>query len=136
MRFSRADFSVTPDGRRRRRGDSLTMSETTAERVAWRRRSLGQQYVGRLLVLPDRLRLVGRETSSGLDVTLSIPFGEIDGVRRADRAAERVLGEAGLVVELAGSDPIFLRELGSRGSRSLARLLATVVAPRSLAVSA
>jgi hypothetical protein len=112
------------------------MSEATVERIAWRRRSLGQQYVGRLLVLPDRLRLVGRETSSGIDVTLSIPFGEIDSVRRADRAAERVLGEAGVVVELAGSDPIFLRELGSRGSRSLARLLASVVAPHSeLAVS-
>jgi len=106
------------------------MTEMTAERIAWRRRSLRQQYVGRLLVLPDRLRFVGRDSASGIDVALSIPFAEIGAVRSSERADERVLGEAGVVVELAGSEPIFLRELGSpRGSRRLARRLAAVVVP-------
>jgi hypothetical protein len=117
--------------------DTRRMEELLAGRVAWRRKSLRQQYVGRLLVLPDRLRLVGREPAFGIDVALSIPFGQITGVREATRS-ERVLGDTGVVLELAGSEPVVLRELGSAaGPRSLARELSVLVSrPPELAVSA
>jgi hypothetical protein len=129
---------VSPDGVKVRADETFSMDEQLVDRIAWRRRSRRQQYLGRLLLLPDRLRLVGRDAEWGIDVALSIPFGEIEAVRAAASATESVLGEAGIVVELAGSEPIFLRELGSRGEpRRLATRLSSVVAPRpDLAVSA
>jgi hypothetical protein len=116
LRLSREGFSVRPDGE-------------LAERIAWRRRSAQHQYVGRLQALSDRLRLVGREPESGIDVALSIPFREIETIRASGRAAERVFGEPGIVVELVESEPIFLRELGSpRAPGLLARELVRAVA--------
>src|SRR5438874_5123286 len=108
------------------------MNDVPAGRVAWRRGSLRQQYVGRLFLLPDRLRLVGRESTSGIDVALSIPFAEIESVRPATHAVEKVLGEPGVILELAGSsEPILLCELGAwRMPRRLAEAFSSAASPR------
>jgi len=138
VRLFRASLRVSPDGGEPVSAETQTMNELLAERVAWRRKSQGHQYVGLLLALPDRLRLVGREPTFGIDVALSIPFTEIESVRPATRATEKVLGEPGVTLELAGSEPIFLRELGSRREpRRLAETLSLIASPRpELATSA
>src|SRR5439155_8374402 len=108
------------------------MDEALTERVAWRRKSLDRQYLGRLFVLPDRLRLVGREPSLGIEMALSIPFSKVRLVRAARRRAERVLGETGVVLDLADSEPIFLRDLDPGGDPdSLCRALAAAVSASS-----
>jgi len=104
------------------------MDELLAERVAWRRKSFDRQYMGRLFLLPDRLRLVGREPWLGIEMALSIPFSKVRRVRTAARSAERVLGEGGVVLVLDESEPVFLRELDPGGDpRSLARAIEVAV---------
>src|SRR5580765_3715157 len=121
---------------RLRRADTSTMKELSA-RVAWRRNSVEHQYLGRLLALPDRLRLVGHDASFGFDVAFSIPFAEIERVVPAVHAWERVLGEPGVRIEIAGAAPIFLRELGSRGESALLAQIEAAIAPSpQLAASA
>src|SRR3954465_7709936 len=112
-----------------RRADTSTVRELSA-RVAWRRQSVQHQYVGRLLALPDRLRLVGHDPSFGFDVALSVPFAEIERISPALHAWGGVLGELGLRIEIVGASPIFLRELGSRGGPArLARRLEAAISP-------
>src|SRR5689334_18048248 len=87
------------------------MNEVLANHVAWRRKNIRHQYVGRLEAMFDRIRLIGRAPEFGIDVALSIPFEQITAVRHARGAAEAVLGARGLVLELASAEPIFLRDL-------------------------
>jgi hypothetical protein len=105
------------------------MNEVLAEHVAWRRKNIRHQYVGRLEAMSDRIRLIGRAPELGIDVALSIPFEQVTSVRDARVAGEAVLGARGIVLELARAEPIFLRELvdgiaPSRLLRSLEQALA------------
>jgi hypothetical protein len=104
------------------------MAETTVTRVAWRRRSASHDYVGTLATTDLGLRLDGREPSTGIELSLSIPYSEIDDVRAAngsDSAGDQA-GPSVVVLHLAGSEPVLLRgvENGSRSAGDLAELLA------------
>ena len=83
-----------------------------ADRVAWRRRSVARHYVGTLSSGAGGLRFVGREPSSGMEVSLSIPYGEIGEVRISGSDGERLVGEDSVVLEFVDSEPILLREIG------------------------
>jgi hypothetical protein len=100
------------------------MNEVLADHVAWRRKSIRHQYVGRLEALGDRIRLIGRVPELGIDVALSIPFEQITRIRAGHGAGEGIFGARGIVLELGSAEPIFLRELGDgTGPTRLLRLL-------------
>jgi len=80
-------------------------------RVAWRRAHARRHYIGYVTVTEDTVRLAGREGSSGIDVSLSIPHDAIRTVRVARNAGEEVVGERSVVLELRDEEPIFLRPL-------------------------
>jgi hypothetical protein len=112
-----------------RRGTTVeAMTETRVKRVAWRRRGLRRQYVGDLVAGDAGIRLSGRDAASGLDITLSIPRAEFETAHVSRSADEALAGERAVVLELAKSDAILLRELGAgpRGVHALARRLAAL----------
>ena len=116
-------------GPARRPATLRVMNEVLANHVAWRRKNIRHQYVGRLAAMDDRIRFIGRAPELGIDVALSIPFEQITSMRDARGAGEAVLGARGLVLELASAESIFLRELGdgiapSRLLRALEQALA------------
>ena len=76
--------------------------------VTWRRED-GPDYLGTVAVADCCVRLVGRDPESGIDVSLSVPFGEI----------EHVSGDAAdvVVLELTGSSPIRVRGAGADSLR-------------------
>ncbi len=88
------------------------MKETLGEKIAWRRRGVRSAYVGTLSAGDEGIRLTGRDPVSGVDVTLSIPLAEVDGVRLAAPGEELLAGERCVVLELAQSEAIFLRQVG------------------------
>jgi hypothetical protein len=100
------------------------MAETTQTPVAWRRRSASQDYVGTLAATDLGLRLDGREPSTGIELSLSIPFSEIEAVGAAT-------GSGSVVLHLAGSEPVLLRgvENGFRTLGDLGELVARLRAP-------
>ena len=53
------------------------MNETVASRVAWHRRGPGPTYVGAVSRGPEAVRLSGRDPQSGIDVSLTIPSGQV-----------------------------------------------------------
>jgi hypothetical protein len=100
------------------------MNKTLANHVAWRRKNIRHLYVGRLEAMSDRLRFIGRAPELGIDLALSIPFEQIERARLANGDGERVLGERGIVLELVGAEPVFLREFGEESApMTLLRLL-------------
>jgi hypothetical protein len=107
----------------RRRGDSGAMNELLAERIAWRRKGVEHHYVGALTARGDGIVLTGREPATGIEVVLTIPFSEVEDVHLSSGEQESLVGESAVVVELAESAPILVREIG------LGRLL-----PRALAL--
>jgi hypothetical protein len=88
------------------------MRETLAENIAWRRRGFSQQYIGTLLADAEGVLLTGRDPDSGIELALSIPASEVDDVRVTDQARD-LAGERCVELELAGSDAIFLRQIGA-----------------------
>jgi hypothetical protein len=106
------------------------MNELLAERIAWRRKGVDHHYVGVLAGRPDGLVLTGREPATGIEVVLTIPFPEIEDVHLASGDEERLVGEPAVVLELAESAPILLREigLGQLRPKALALRLAKLVA--------
>jgi hypothetical protein len=84
----------------------------TREPVLWRRLTVSTPYVGDVGVSGATLRLFGREPLTGIEVSLAIPFSEIEGVRESRTSAEELGGERGFVLELAESDPVCLRGVG------------------------
>jgi hypothetical protein len=88
------------------------MRKSLAERVVWRRQGVRHHHVGMLSAGEEAIRLTGRDALSGVEVALSIPLGEINDVRVGGSGDERIAGERCVVLELAGSEAIFLRELG------------------------
>lgn len=83
------------------------------QRVTWRRRGLLRQYLGDLVAGDSGIRLTGRDSVSGLHVTLSIPRAEVEDVHVSRSPDEALAGEQAVVLELAESDPILLREVGA-----------------------
>jgi hypothetical protein len=82
-------------------------------RVTWRRQHAAQHYVGYVTVTDDSVRLAGREHTTGIDVSLSIPYDAICMVRVAQDDGEEVVGERSVVLELHDDRPIYVRPLGS-----------------------
>jgi hypothetical protein len=87
------------------------MSPTETTRIAWRRLHAAHDYVGTLATTEAGVRLDGREPSSGIELSLSIPFSEIEGVS-ASNGSCGIAGESAVVLELAGSEPVLVREVG------------------------
>ena len=106
------------------------MTEQRLDRIAWRRRGRRRQYVGALAAGEAGIRLTGRDTASGLEVSLAIPLEEIEGAHVSRTRAESLGGKRAVVIELADSDPILVREVdaGSWHVHALARRLAAVSA--------
>jgi hypothetical protein len=111
------------------------MREFIAENIAWRRQGVRGYYVGTLLAGGDGILLTGRNPANGVEVALSIPPTELQDVRVADSREELPGGDGCVVLELADSDPISLREVGTGSSRAhvLARSLAALTHAPALA---
>jgi hypothetical protein len=94
-------------------------------RVAWRREHAPQHYVGYVTVTEQCVRLAGTEHTTGIEVSLSIPYDAIRKIRVARDAGEDVVGERAVVLELREDSPIFVRPLqtGAIGLDSFARKL-------------
>jgi hypothetical protein len=88
------------------------MRETLANKIAWRRSGVRRHYIGRLDAGDEGIRLTGCDPVSGVEVALSIPLSEIEDVRVAGPGDELLAGERCVVLELAESEPIVLREVG------------------------
>jgi hypothetical protein len=117
------------------------MNELLAERVAWRRKGVEHHYVGALTARGDGIVLTGREPATGIEVVLTIPFSEVEDVHLSSGQQESLVGESAVVVELAESAPILVREIGL--ARLVPRALAlrlgelvTAARPRPLAATA
>jgi hypothetical protein len=125
LRVFRRAFRGRPDARTAGRVDSAHMSEEVTARVAWRRRHTPSHYVGTLAATDVALRLDGREPATGIELSLSIPFEEIEAVRASSGAGDLLVGEPAVVLQLAGSEPVLLREVGpdSRLAADLAKKL-------------
>jgi hypothetical protein len=106
-------------------------------KAAWRRENATHHYVGSISGSDEGLRLTGRDPATGIRVTLLIPPEEIEGVRASESWDERVVGEVCVVLELAFSTPILLREIaaGPLDPGALARRIARVVRPPALALA-
>jgi hypothetical protein len=87
------------------------MTEGLAEKIAWRRRGVRRPYVGTLAV-DGGITLSGRDPVSGVEVVLSIPLAEVNEVRLAGPGDELLAGERCVVLDLADSEAILLREVG------------------------
>ena len=100
------------------------------DHVLWRRLSGSHHYVGSLSAVDGSVRLEGEDPSSCIEVSLVIPFAEIERVRVSGTPDEHVARERCVVVELVDADPILLAEAGSgpHRLRRLARTLAGIVA--------
>ena len=81
-------------------------------RVAWRRQHARRHYVGYVSVTEETVRLAGREQTTGIDVSLSIPHTAIRTVRVGSTATELLVGEPAVVLELRDEEPIYVRPLG------------------------
>ena len=110
------------------------MNDLFTDQVAWRRRGIRRHYVGTLRAGGWGIRLTGRDPYSGIEVTLSIPLNELDDVRISESAEEMLAGERCVVLELAESEPIILREagIGPLHLRALARTLGALIHPPAL----
>jgi hypothetical protein len=88
------------------------MRETFAEKIAWWRHGVRTYFVGVLRAGDEGIRLTGRDPVSGIEVALSIPLAEVERVRVSACGGELLAGEPCVVLELAESEPIFLRQVG------------------------
>jgi hypothetical protein len=104
----------------------------------WRRRGVSRQYVGTLTTADGSLRLCGRDPETDIDVWLRVPFEEIESVRVSNEPPEVLSGEPCVVLELAGSEAICLREVGVTEPRLMDfadRLKARIIPPQLAAES-
>jgi hypothetical protein len=89
------------------------MREPIVGKIVWRRHGVRRHYVGALSAGDEGVRLTGRDPVVGVEVTLSIPLSEVEDVHVAGSGDELLAGERCVVLELAGSEAIFLREVGA-----------------------
>jgi hypothetical protein len=108
--------------------------DTLSERIVWSRRGAKYDFVGSLYAGGDGIRLTGRDPKSGLDVALSIPPSEVEEVHVAPVDGDPA-GDANVVVELVGAEPILLRfGAGALRAEMLARKLGALLQPSRLLV--
>lgn len=88
------------------------MNPWSPQRIAWKRRGVAGHYVGRVETEVDGVHLSGRDPATGVTVDLFVPAEEILHVRMGATENEVLVGEDAIVLELAGSEPICLREIG------------------------
>ena len=106
-----------------------------SEPVVWRRLTVSSPFVGDADVSGAALWLSGREPVSGIEVSLAIPFTEIERVRPSRTVDEEFGGEPSVVLELAESDSVCLRSAGNgsalpvRLARTLARAMSAHTRP-------
>jgi hypothetical protein len=100
-----------------------------SEPVVWRRVNVPSACIGDADVSGAALRLSGREPVSGVEISLAIPFSEIERVRTSRTAAEELGGEPSVVLELTASPPVCLRATGTRATLPvrLGRMLGNAV---------
>jgi hypothetical protein len=55
--------------------------------------------------------LRGREPATGIELSLSIPCSEIEDVGTSNGSSDLLVGGPSVVVSLAGSQPVLLREI-------------------------
>jgi hypothetical protein len=125
-----------PGWRHSARRATVSPMQPTATKIAWRRGDGGATYLGSVSRGPEAIRLSGRDAVLGIDVTLSVPIDEIEYVGVSEPADDSAGAESCVIVDLAGSEPIYLRPLGSTKLHVhlLARALgALTVAPTVLA---
>jgi hypothetical protein len=110
------------------------MRETLAEKIAWCRHGVRTYFVGALRAGDEGIRLTGRDPSSGIDVALSIPLAEVEHVRVSASDDELLAGEPCVVLELADSEPIFIRQVGVGAFQVhvLARRLGALTQPQPM----
>ena len=106
------------------------MAENVVNRITWRRRGFRRKYVGTLAAGESSILLTGRDRSGGVDVALTIPLAEVEGIHVSRSQDEALGGERSVVLELAESDPILIREVGAGpfNVHALARRLAAMAA--------
>ena len=113
LRECRRRFRGRPDGVLRRCRQHAVMEKTLAEKIAWRRHGVRRHYIGTLVASSDGICLTGSDPVSGVEVVLSIPLTEIENVRVAGPGDELLAGERCVVLELAESESIYLRDVGT-----------------------
>jgi hypothetical protein len=129
-------FRALPDGAAPAGHDTEGMRKSLADRIVWRRQGVRHHYVGTLSAGEEGIRLTGRDAVVRVEVALSIPLREVEDIRVAGPGDYLLAGERCVVLELEGSEPIFLRELGARPLQVqvLARSLGALIrAPQLLA---
>lgn len=104
-----------------------------SEPVVWRRLTVSSPYIGNADFSGTALQLSGREPVSGVEVSLAIPFTEIECVRTSRTAEEELGGEPSVVLELTESEPVCLRAAGRRSMlpTRLARMLGRAMSTQS-----
>ena len=101
------------------------MNDAAVTPVAWRRRHAPRHYLGTLSTNDVGFRLEGREPATGIELSLSIPFSQIEEILAPNGSADLLAGAPAVVLRLAGSEPVLVREAGSapREAGDLARAL-------------
>jgi hypothetical protein len=109
------------------------MTELLVKNIAWRRKGVRGHFAGTLSAGYGGIRLIGRDPASGVDVALSIPTDVVTRVGVSSTGDELLVGEQCVVLDLAGSEAILVRELGAAPHRVhvLVRSLEEAVATRS-----
>lgn len=83
------------------------MENALVERIAWSRQGSGRPCIGTMRVDDGGIELAGRDPVSGVEVSLSIPLTEVEEVHTGSP------GDRCVVLELAASEPILLRWIGT-----------------------
>jgi len=95
------------------------MDEPLVSPVAWRRRRTRHHYVGTLAATDAGLRLQGREPALGIELSLSIPFSEIEAVQPPNGTEDFLIGGPAVVLRVAGAEAVLMRDVGP-GDRTAA----------------
>lgn len=103
------------------------------ERILWRRLSMPHHYVGTLDVGDSSIRLDGEDPATGIEVSLAIPFSDVEIIRMSKTTKELIVGEQCVVVEFDDAEAICLMQAGARLalSRSLADRMSRLVGLRA-----
>ncbi len=109
--------------------NSSAMEGVRLDRVLWGRINNPHHYAGSLGAADGSIRLEGEDTTTGIRVSLAIPFAEVERIRLSRTPAEQVAGEPCVVIEFAEAEAICLMQAdaGPARSRSVAGHLARLV---------
>jgi hypothetical protein len=88
------------------------MQQPASSRIAWGRGG-GATYVGSVSRTPEAIRFAGRDAQLGIDVSFSVPTGEIAYVAVSEPAPWSDDVAPSVIVGLHDSEPIYVRPLES-----------------------